>query len=41
MDEALEEVGVDPYHTPVDRLPEQGAWALVSYFAEQNGDVYE
>lgn len=27
IDDALAQAGVDPY-TPVDRLPERGAWAL-------------
>ena len=26
MDEALDDVGIDPDHTPVDRLPEHGAF---------------
>lgn len=38
MTEVLEESGIDSDTTPVDRLPEHSAWALVGYFAEQNGE---
>lgn len=33
MDDVLALYGVDPY-TPVDRLPERGSWALVTYMIE-------
>jgi hypothetical protein len=39
--EELLEAGVDPDHTPVDRLPDYAAWALVSYFHELNGESLE
>lgn len=41
MEQALEEVGVDPYGTPADKLPERGAWAIVSEWMEQNGEVFD
>lgn len=41
MDEALEEVGVDPNYTPVDRLPDHGAWAILEGWAAQNGESYD
>lgn len=41
MTEVLEESGIDSDTTPVDRLPEHAAWALVGHFAEQNGESYD
>jgi hypothetical protein len=41
MSEELEEVGIDPERTPVDRLPDHGAWAILNGWAEQNGESYE
>lgn len=41
MIEALEDAGVDPFHTPTDRIPEQGLWALAQSFNEQNGETYD
>lgn len=42
MTEVLEESGIDSDTTPVDRLPEHSAWALVSHFiTEQGGDPNE
>jgi hypothetical protein len=38
MTEVLEESGIDSDTTPVDRLPEHSAWALVGHFAELNGE---
>lgn len=41
MREALEEAGVDPDFTPVDRLPTHGAWAIAEHFADLNEEPYE
>lgn len=36
MTEVLEQSGIDADATPVDRLPEQSAWALVAHFNDLN-----
>lgn len=38
IDEALEAAGVDADCTPVDRMPEQGLWAIRQSYMEQNGE---
>lgn len=37
-DSILEGVGVDPHHTPVDNLPEHGAWALARQIKIDQGE---
>lgn len=38
MDEVLEGCGVDPNHTPVDRLPMHAQWALAEHFTKEGDD---
>ena len=38
MTEELEEVGIDADHTPVDSLPEHGAWAVARGFLIDQGE---